>query len=251
MADVWVYSIGSVLLVSLIALIGIFTISIKEDRIKKYLHFFLSFSAGALMGDAFLHLLPEIVEEHGFTVEVSAIIISAILFSFIMEKFVRWHHHHEMHDHSDGHVHPVGIMNLVADAFHNFLDGIVIGASYLISIPVGIATTLAVVFHEIPQELGDYAILIHAGYSRKKALFFNFLTALTAVLGAIVALTLGSFIENIEFFVAPFAAGLFIYIAGSDLIPELHKNEEALTSVLDLIAFILGVLIMAALLMLE
>lgn len=251
MDEIWFYSLGSVLLVSIISLIGIFTISIKEEKIKKYLHFFLSFSAGALIGDAFLHLIPEIVEEHGFSVQISLIIISAILFSFIMEKFVRWHHHHEMHDHNDGHVHPVGVMNLIADGFHNFLDGVVIGASYLINIPVGIATTLAVVFHEIPQELGDYAILVHAGYSRKKALFFNFLTALAAVLGAIVALALGSFIANIEFFVAPFAAGLFIYIAGSDLIPELHKNEDTLTSILDLVAFILGILIMAALLALE
>jgi len=251
MNEVWIYSLGSVLLVSIISLIGIFTISVKEDKIKKYLHFFLSFSAGALIGDALLHLLPEIVEEYGFTIEVSAIIISAILFSFIMEKFVRWHHHHEMHDHSDGHVHPVGMMNLLADAFHNFLDGIVIGASYLISIPVGIATTIAVVLHEIPQEIGDYAILVHAGYSRKKALFFNFLTALTAILGAIVALALGNFISHIEFFVAPFAAGLFLYIAGSDLIPELHKNEDTFTSILDLVAFILGILIMALLLTIE
>ena len=119
----------------------------------------------------------------------------------------------------------------------------------MISIPVGIATTVAVLLHEIPQEIGDFGVLIHGGFSRKKALALNFLSALVAIIGVLIALTLTTFVENITLYLIPFAAGTFIYIAGSDLIPELHKDDDTKKSIVELIVFILGVAIMAALLL--
>ena len=155
-----------------------------------------------------------------------------------------------MHYH-DGHVHSFAVMNLIGDAVHNFIDGLIIVAGYLVSIPVGIATSLAVIFHEIPQEIGDFGVLIHGGYSKGKALFFNFIVSLTAVLGAIIALIMNNYFENITMFLLPFAAGGFIYIAGADLIPELHREVKIKKSLLQLVSIVLGIAVMYSLLFLE
>lgn len=149
------------------------------------------------------------------------------------------------------HVHDFAIMNLVGDGFHNFLDGLIIGASYLVSIPAGIATTLAVLIHEIPQEIGDFGVLLHGGYSKKKALIMNFISALVAIIGTISALLLGKYLSGIETIITAIAIGGFIYIAGSDLIPELHKDFSAKKSIIQLICFILGIILIGALLFLE
>jgi zinc and cadmium transporter len=142
-------------------------------------------------------------------------------------------------------------MNLVGEGVHNFIDGIIIATSYLVSIPVGIATTIAVIFHEIPQEISDFGVLVYGGFTKKKALLANFLIALTAVIGAIITLLIGTSVENILTFLIPFAAGNFIYIACSDLIPELHKETKLKISLTQLILFVLGILVMAALLLVE
>ncbi len=244
------YTFISVLIVSLISLVGVLTLSLKASTLKKCLIYFVSFSAGALLGDVFIHLLPEAVEESGFRLSISVYILSGILFSFIVEKIINWRHCH--HPTTKEHPHPFAIMNLVGDFLHNFIDGLIIGASYLASIPVGIATTIAVVLHEIPQEIGDFGILLHGGFSKGKALFFNFVTALSAVAGAIISLILAASVENSLLFLIPFAAGNFIYIAGADLIPELHKYEFTTKgSFLQLLAIILGIGIMMGLLFLE
>jgi len=248
MTDTWLYSLGSVFLVSLVSLIGIFTISIKLENLKKILIYLVSFSAGALLGGAFIHLIPEITESMGFGMEVSMAILLGILFSFVLEKVVRWRH---CHDPDCSEHRSLAYMNLVGDAVHNFMDGIIIAAAYLVSIPVGIATTIAVLFHEIPQEIGDFGVLLYAGFSKKKVLLFNFLSALTAVLGALMMLLLSTVVEGAVSFLVPFAAGMFIYIAGSDLIPELHKEREPKKSVFQFIAFVLGILVMASLMFLE
>jgi len=164
-----------------------------------------------------------------------------------LEKFVHWRHCHKVP--SEKHPHPFSYVILTGDTVHNFIDGMIIGASYLVSIPVGIATTLAVVFHEIPQEVGDFGSLVYGGFSRKKALLLNFITALAAVLGAIAVLILGEN-ESLVNFLVPFAAGGFIYIALSDLIPELHKHTKARESFWQLTNFILGIGLMVALLLL-
>ena len=249
MLESWIYALISVLIVSLISFVGVLTFSIKADKLKKILLYMVSFSAGALFGDAFIHLLPKIIEEVGFGLEISIYTMFGIGFSFIVEKFIHWRHCHLPI--TKEHIHPFAVMNMVGDGVHNFIDGLIIGASYLVNMQVGIATTLAVILHELPQEIGDFGVLLHGGFSKFKALFFNFITALTAVVGAIFALLISSYTENITIFLIPFAAGTFIYIAGSDLIPELHKEVKVEKSLLQFIAIVLGVMVMLALLLLE
>ena len=246
MQEIWIYTLVSVFLISLISFIGILTFSLKTEKLKAILIYFISFSAGALLGDAFIHLLPEIVRDNGFTLQISLSLLSGILIFFALEKIIHWQHCHMPI--TKEHAHPFAYMNLVGDGLHNFIDGLIIGASYLINIQVGIATTIAVILHEIPQEIGDFGVLLHGGFSKARALTLNFLTALLAIAGAIIALWLGSLSENITTFLIPFAAGGFIYIAGSDLIPELHKETSIRISIFQLAAFILGILIMVSLL---
>lgn len=142
-------------------------------------------------------------------------------------------------------------MVLVGDGVHNFVDGLLIAASYQVSVEVGVATTIAVVLHEIPQEIGNFGVLVHAGYRHTQALWYNFLSALTAVAGAALALMLGSVTEQFALWLLPFTAGGFIYIALSDLIPELQRDERAGQGVLQVVAIVAGVLSMVALLALE
>ena len=256
MADVWtwVYTLISVWAVSLISLIGLLTFPIKEQKLRSLLLYLVSFSAGALFADAFIHLIPEAAGTNSLELKVSMVplyILSGIITSFILEKLIQWRHCHIPT--SEEHPHPFAYMNLFGDGVHNFIDGVVVAGSYIASLPVGIATTLAVVFHEIPQEIGDYGVLLHGGFSKNKALLFNFLTALTAILGALLALALSAIIpiENFTVFLLSFAAGEFIYIAGSDLVPELHKETEPSKSLLQLVAFIFGVIIILCLLLIE
>lgn len=249
MSDIWLYSLGSVLIVSLISLAGILTFSLNKKKLKKIVLFLVSFSAGALFGDAFIHLLPEAVAEYGFKLSISIYLILGILVFFILEKFIHWRHCHIPT--SKKHSHPVAFMNLIGDGVHNFVDGMVIAGSYLVNIQVGIATTVAVLLHEIPQEIGDFGVLIYAGFSKAKALFFNFLSALIAVLGAIVAIVIGSGIENFSMFLLPFTAGGFIYIAGSDLIPELHKECVPSKSLMQFFSLLLGIAVMLLLAFIE
>jgi zinc and cadmium transporter len=246
---IWIYTILSVVIVSLLALVGVSFLALKEKFLKKILLLFVSFSAGALFGGAFLHLLPEIIEKNGFTTRISIYVLLGIVFSFFIEKIVHWRHCHLPI--SKEHIHPASIMSLMGDAVHNFIDGIVIAGAYLVSIPLGMTTTLAVILHEIPQEIGDFGVLLYGGFSKKKALLLNFLTALTSILGAILALVLSRHIPNISNFIIPFAAGSFIYIAGSDLIPELHKECKVSKSLLELLLFILGIGMMLLMLLFE
>lgn len=249
MLSVWGYSILSVLLVSAVALIGILTLSFTLDRMQKVLFVLVSFAAGALLGDAFIHLLPEVIEQQGFTLSVSLSILMGIALFFVVEKIIHWQHCH--HPAQDNHPHPFVFMNLIGDAVHNFIDGLIIGASYLVSIPVGVATTIAVIAHEIPQEIGDFGVLLHGGFSRGRALFMNFLVATVSVVGVVAALLLDQRVNDVQLLLAPFAAGGFIYIAGSDLIPELHKEVKVSKSLLQFAAFILGIAAMLLLLGLE
>ena len=245
---VWIYSIVSVIIVSALSLVGLTAISIREDKLKKILIYLVSFSTGALLGDAFIHLLPEIIGEVGFGLNVALYVLSGILLFFILEKVIHWQHCHMPI--TKNHIHPFAKMNLLGDSLHNFIDGLIIAASYMINVPTGIATTIAVVVHEIPQEIGDFGVLLHGGYTKGKALLLNFGTALLAVLGAIVALLMGS-IDGIEVVLTGIAAGGFIYIAGSDLIPELHKETAISKSFGQIVAFILGILVMVTLILIE
>ncbi len=204
--------------------------------------FLISLSAGTLLGDSFLHLMPEAIEENNDP-KIWFWLLAGILIFFILEKIIHWRHCHAQT--SESHPHPVGIMNLVGDSLHNFIDGIIIAGSFLINAKLGLATTIAVISHEIPQEIGDYAILIYAGYSKAKALIYNFIAATFAILGAIMALIISGRIENFTDFIIPFTAGGFVYIAMTDLFPELKKDNAKLSqSFLQLSGIIIGIGIM-------
>src|SRR3989338_1739732 len=232
------YIFASIIIVSLVSFVGALALFFSSKHLNQLLIYLVSFSAGALLGDVFIHLLPETAST-GFGISSSLYILCGIVTFFIVEKFIHWRHCHL--GHTEEHKHSIVYMNLIGDGVHNFIDGMIIAGSYIASIPLGIATTLAVVFHEIPQELGDFGILVHGGFTRKKALMFNFLSALTAFLGALFAVFLNSRIEQFTVFLIPFAAGSFIYIAGSDLIPELHKEPELGKSLGQLFALLLGI----------
>jgi len=245
------YVMISVIIVSAVSLIGLLTFLIKNRNLDKILLYLVSFSVGALFGDVFIHLLPDVFKGSN-TLYAGIFILSGILFSFVMEKFIHWRHCHTPE--SKQHHHSLAYMNLVGDGMHNLIDGLIIAGAYFISIPAGIATTIAVLFHEIPHEFGNFGVLVYGGFSRLKALFFNFLTALTALLGAILGIILGNAGATTTFLV-PFAAGNLIYIAGTDLIPELHKNScddfKISDSAIQLAVMILGIAIMASLILLE
>src|SRR4030042_5952481 len=150
---IWFYTILSVLIISLVSLIGVFALSVNQEKLKKILIYLVSFAAGTLLGDAFIHLIPEAYESFGNIGAIPIYILAGILIFFILEKFVHWRHCHEIA--CDDHPHPITYTILAGDTIHNFIDGLIIAASYLVSIPIGIATTAAVVFHEIPKEIGD------------------------------------------------------------------------------------------------
>lgn len=261
MADAFLYSIISVLVVSLISLVGVFTLALNQKWFRRSLVLMVAFAAGALFGDALIHLLPEAVEELGFSLEVSFAVLAGIIVMFAVEKVVHWKHKHSNKEagphihHSHVHAHsekqPFVWVNLIGDGVHNFIDGLVIGAAYVVSVPAGIATTLAVVFHEIPQEIGDFGVLLHGGFSSREALMLNLVTAGSAILGAVLVFVIGQQISGFTIWLVPFAAGVFLYIAGSGLIPELHKETDWKKSVGQMFAFLIGIAVMVALLGLE
>jgi zinc and cadmium transporter len=250
--NITVLSIIAVIITSAISLVGIFALFISEKTLRPYLFFLVSVSAGALFGDAFIHLIPDALREADTGNLAPFYILFGIFFFFALEKFLHWHHHHE--DESaehDAHIHPVGPMVLIADLIHNFIDGVLIAASFLVSVPVGVATTVAVVLHEIPHEIGNVALLLHAGFTKKRAVLFNCYAALTSLVGAVLFVYGAGAIVNLSQIMIPFAAGGFIYIAGSDLVPELHKDVGVEKALIQSLGMVLGVLIMVALLFVE
>lgn len=238
MVIIWI--LASTFIVSLISLIGIFTLAMNDRLLQKVLFCLIGFSAGALIGGAFLHLLPEALEIASATSVFYYLILGIVIF-FVMERYFHWRHCHE----DNCPVHPYTYLNLFGDAFHNFVDGMVIAASFLISFKLGVVTTLAIILHEIPQELGDFGVLVYGGFSKQRALFFNFLSALAAVLGAIIGYFVADAAKWFTGFILPLTAGGFIYIATSDLIPEIHKEKDLKRSSYAFIAFVLGIIFMA------
>lgn len=250
-----IYMLGSVALVGLISLVGVFIIPFRQDRLTRMLAFLVPLAVGALLGDAFFHLVPESFQNTNESARASLLIILGIISFFFLEKFLRHHHHSTevLLDEAGQNETPkhLGHLVLISDAFHNFIDGVVIGVSYLASIEVGVATTIAIILHEIPQEIGDFGVLMYAGYRRTTALMYNFLSALTAVAGVLLVIFLGSLPEPLIQGVVPFAAGIFIYIAGSDLVPELHRKREDKNLLSEIAGIGLGLLAMYLLLFLE
>lgn len=261
MMEIYIYALASVFIVSLISLVGIFGLSFNDRILRKYIFVLTSIAVGALFGDAFVHLIPEAFEGSSNPALVSLFLILGVMTFFILEKFLHWHHHTsvgEIHKHEqllhEDHSHkmkPLGVLVLTSDSVHNFIDGVVIGVSYMVSIEVGIATTIAVLLHEIPQEISDFGLLIHAGFTKARAIFLNFATALFAIVGTLIAFLIHTVSGEVMSLIAAFAAGNFIYIAGSDLVPELHKTVSLKRSLVQFCAVMFGIIIMFALLLLE
>jgi len=234
------------LLISSGALVGVFSLALAKESVKKILLLLVGLSAGTLMGGAFLHLLPEALE--GMQINnVFGILILAFIIFFCIEKFFHWRHCHK----EECEVHSFGPMNLIGDSVHNFIDGLIIAATFLVDVKLGVATAVAIAFHEIPQEIGDFGVLIYAGYQRGKALTMNFLVALMVVAGGIIGFFLSSFVDNLTIYLLPFAAGGFLYISTSDLIPEIRGEKNIKKSILSFIFFLIGILIMYLATMIE
>ncbi|PIR53044.1 hypothetical protein COU76_03250 [Candidatus Peregrinibacteria bacterium CG10_big_fil_rev_8_21_14_0_10_49_10] len=238
----------SVFLVSLASLTGVFLLSFSTRFLQKVLLYLVSFATGALFANVFLHILPEMTETTGDIHTSFILVLVGIVLSFAIEKFIHWHHCHNLECH---HAEPVGTMVLIGDGVHNMTDGILIATTYLVDVQLGIATTIAVILHEIPQEIGDFAVLLHSGFSRSKALLWNFVSALTAFIGAFAVLLLREQIGGLDQMLLPLVAGNFLYIAGSDLIPELHKESVTKNMVFQLITMIAGILLMYSLVLAE
>ncbi len=239
------YAILSVVVVSLLSFVGIAFLSFKTSQLNKWVHWFVSFAVGAILGNAFLHLIPEAFSHSENTMLISFLIFGGILTMFLLEKVFHWNHDHNLdaHEHKPTNVKAYGYISLIADGVHNLADGMLIGAAWLVSPEVGLAVTLAIVIHEIPQEISDFSILIHSGFTRKKALLVNFLSACSAIIGTIIALFLGSKSEMATQIILPLAAGGFIYLAGSDLIPELHKSNTSKNALQQVVLIIAGFLL--------
>jgi len=228
--------LASVTAVSLIAFIGVLFIGLKEDKLKRLTTILVGFASGTLLGGAFLHLLPESLTPENDQMAILWYVIAGIVSFFALEKFLYWRHCHE----KECPTHTFVYLNLVGDGIHNFIDGMVIAATFMIGFELGFATTLAVIFHEVPQEIGDFGVLVYGGLSRKKALIYNFISAVTAILGALATYFL-AYLRSIEALLVPFAAGGFIYIAATDLMPELHKKSHAGESIVQLFMILLGI----------
>ena len=236
------------LLISLIAFIGVFTLSLSDKLLNKILLGLVGLAAGTLIGGAFLHLIPEALHEmenwvgheESHDMVMMMVIVGFVIF-FILEK-VLWRHCHD----KDCKIHTFAYMNLVGDGVHNFLDGLIIAAGFLASIEIGIVTALAVALHEIPQEIGDFGVLVHGGLAKKKALLYNFITAITAVVGGIIGYFLIPEIGDFQIYILPIAAGGFLYIAAADLVPELHKERRTSRTILAFSTFLIGIFLMWA-----
>lgn len=249
--NAWLYTLGALVIVSGLSLTGIFFISMSEKRLNKILLYMVSFAVGGLFGDAFFELIPESFEKlgHDRSALPASLILCGVMGFFVLEKFIRWRHCHAPQ--SEHHAHPMVFTNIIGDAAHNFIDGLLVGSSFLVSPTIGIATALAVILHEIPHEIGDFGVLVQGGLTPRKALLINFCSALVSIGGGICALLIGSRFTDFAFYILPITAGGFIYVAGSDLVPELHHDDRPMHSLMQFLCILAGVALMAALVLLE
>lgn len=223
---------------SFVALIGGLLLLWKEKYMQKISLIFVSFATGSLLGAAFFDLLPEALDKSENTVFIFSFVIAGILMLFLLEKFLKWYH---CHNKGVCEYHTFSSAMLFGDAIHNFIDGIVIAFSFGLGANIGIATTLAVFFHEIPQEMGDFGVLLHARWEKKKIILVNFATALTTILGGILGYIALPFLSSFLPYLVSFAAGTFIYIAVSDLMPEL-RHESKPKEFIHFFIIILGIM---------
>jgi zinc and cadmium transporter len=235
---VWGWSLLAVLAVSLLSLVGALTFFVRRERLDRVLPYLVSVAVGAMLGSAFFHILPDVAGD-GFTRRHAALFLLGIVIFFTLERFIHWH----QHGHAEGHaaVAPYAWLNLTGDGLHNFADGVIIAAAFMQGRDVGVATTLAVALHEVPQELGDVGVLLQGKLTLGRALALNLATALLAVIGAVVALILGGRLEGFHGTVLAVTGGGFIYIAAADLIPELHRERRPVASIVQMACLLGGI----------
>ena len=234
--------VGSTFSISLIAWVGVFALFLKDELLDRILLVLVSLAAGGLLGGAFLHLLPRAIAEYGSedTVPLFLYLLGGFCLFYVLEQFIHWHHHHTTtHEHE-----PVSYLVLISDTLHNFIDGLVIAGAFLLGVDVGIVTAAAIALHEIPQEIGDFGVLVYGGFDRVHALVLNYLTQSTVILGGVVGYYLAGLLEGTPTFLLPFAAGNFIYIASSDLIPEIKGEENVRRAAVHFAVFLLGIGVM-------
>lgn len=229
---------------SIVSVIGGVMLLISEKTTLKFSHLLASFAAGSLLGAAFFDLLPEASHEgEGLGIDIFLWTLIGFLFFFILERFVHWFHHHN-HNHLAKDSKPTIPLIVIGDSIHNFIDGVAIASTFLVSIPLGIITTFAVAAHEIPQEIGDFGLLLHKGVKKWKVLWINLLSALVSMIGALIAYIIGDTIEGVIPILLSLTAGFFIYIAAADLIPEIHHENRKGFAIYETLLLLAGVLVM-------
>jgi len=231
--------VGSSLVMSAIALVGSVTLFLKEETLQRILLPLVAFAAGSLIGGAFFHMIPAGITRSGNTTSFYVWILAGFSVFFALEQLLHWHHCHRA---SANCKRPLTYLILIGDALHNFIGGLAIASTFIVDIRLGIMAWLAAAAHEIPQELGDFGVLIHGGWEKRKALIFNMLSALTFLAGGLLTYVV-SFNFDVSFLI-PFAAGNFIYIGASDLIPEVKEHENLRVNIKNYLAFISGLVLM-------
>lgn len=237
-----IFALISTILVSITSLIGIFLLFIKSGSINKILNLLIAFSVGTLLGNSFFHLIPESYQHIPQKDWTAWLIMVGFLIFFVLEQVL--HTKQSTKTVTQQQKATYGYLSLYADGVHNFMDGVLIGISWLVSTELGIATTVTILFHEIPQEISDFGILLKAGFSKRKALFFNFLASLTAVFGTILSLWMGHIAQSISHYTLPLIAGGFIYLSTTSLLPELVRETDKYKLWFYLIAILLGLALM-------
>lgn len=248
----WVNALAAAALVALVSLSGAAVLWVRESTLRVVVPLLVAMAVGVLLGDAFLHLIPEATEQLGSVTTVGLYALGGFVLFFAIEKGVRWQHRHEIYTPDSTHaIQPMARMNLVGDGVHNFMDGVLIAGSFAADPVLGWATTAAIVMHEIPQELGDTGALLCGGYAPRRAVLLNFLCALAVIPGVVATLLVGQVVEEGLVYLLPIAAGGFIYIAASDFLPALHRGEPLQASVAQVTVVGLGVAAMYGVVLFE
>jgi zinc and cadmium transporter len=233
--------IGSSVLMSVIALVGGLTIFLSDRTRERLILPLVAFSAGSLLGGAFLHMIPEAIERsHGDSAVYLWVLLGFTAF-FALEQFLHWHHWHE--DAGDDKS-PLSHLMVVGDSLHNFLGGVAVAGAFIVDVSLGITTWIVAAAHEVPQELGKYGVLLHGGWSRGRALLVSFGSSLTFLLGGLFAYVVSVQVD--VSLLVPFAAGNFLYIAASDLVPEVNKHHRVGINLLHFAAFSSGIALLVA-----
>ncbi len=235
----WIIVSG--LAMSLLALVGTISVLAPPATIERFLLPVVGFAAGSLLGGALFHMLPESIEAIGNRLGVYLALVAGFLVFFVLEQFLHWHHCHRA-DHATHQ--PLGYLILIADGLHNFIGGLAVGGAFVVDTRVGLVAWLVAAAHEVPQELGDFGVLMHSGWRRRSALAWNFASALTFLVGSLVAYAIADQVEVA--FLLPFAAGNFIYIAAADLLPEIAREESARDKLTTTAAFLAGLSVLLA-----